>query len=131
MSKDPEVESIAGRAAWRAHRTYDPSRNVPWKRWVARITRMAVWYYWRERAKLREENPTEMWWEEVYVAEPRETDIELDRDDFRMLCESFVEKWPADVIARRYNVPTATMRRMLEDAENRFLAAMRARDDSR
>lgn len=59
MSRDPEVESIAAEAAWRAVDSYDG--RIPLERWIALRVRYSVWAYWRSRAKERHFDITEWW----------------------------------------------------------------------
>ncbi len=103
MWKDPEAESIAGFAALRAMRSFDPSKEVPTRRWVARFVKQRIWQHWRKRAQRREELHTELWWEHVAETPPIE-DLGFDPIDMKFLYEYFIEKWCLDVIARRYGV---------------------------
>jgi DNA-directed RNA polymerase specialized sigma24 family protein len=122
MSRDPEAESLAGVAAWSAHREFDGTRNVPYKRWIAVCVRMAVYHHWRKRARRPEETRQDLFWEDVYSLD----EIDLDStwtEDFQLLTESFVDRWPLDVIARRHGMTVYAVRKRLAEAKEQFLHA--------
>src|SRR4051812_4111950 len=121
MSRDPEMESIAGRAAWRAVRTYNGKLRDP-KRWVARLVRQGVWNYWRYKARIREEQHDLAL--ELAPAVERDTPLDIPQHDFQLLWERYVDKWPLDVIASRHGVPRLWMKRMLALAMERLQDAL-------
>lgn len=133
MSKDPEVDSVAGEAAWRALYLYDEKRGVKLSWWIAQLTKQAVVHYWRRMARLRkrEKLMDELWWAEqtkhgrmtdsgVHYAEdnlilrtPEEEEaLAVQAADWQLLVESFILKWPLDVIARERGVSLGTARQM-------------------
>ena len=118
MSRDPEVEAIANTAGWKAATTYDPTRNVPWKRWVAYVVKVDVWYYWRKLATKRE---TSTDWTENEDEQPLTYDEEpgfVWTEGFQMLVESCVLRWPLDVIAREHRCTIYRVRKMIQEARN-------------
>ena len=121
MYKDPEAESLAGQAAWRAFRTFDDSKKVPYKRWIARCVREDIWGYWR-KLKVR---PMERLGEaEVEVPESPHDDSELlvSTLDFQLLYEKYIEKWPMDVIAKRHGLSVHYAKQFVSIAQQRFIA---------
>jgi DNA-directed RNA polymerase specialized sigma24 family protein len=144
MSKDPEVESLAGVAAWRAVRTYNPLLNVPMERWVARCVKTEVWCYWR---KLRCRPITlkdDTWWESVHCVigaedappnprlgakrvKPEAEELPIPREDHQLLCEYYLDKWPLDVLARRHEVTIPRVKKLLRAAVARLKEAVNAR----
>lgn len=144
MSKDPEVDSIAGEAAWKALYTYDLSKGVKLSWWIAQLTKQSVQYYWRKMAKLRQREKLmdELWWQEQSnigrvssrsVAYPEgdnltmrltidgeELQYDIKREDWQLLIESFVLRWPLDVIARERGISLNTARKMRAAAISRM-----------
>lgn len=104
MSTDPEIDSIAGEAAWRALYTFDAKKNVTIKWWVIQLTKQAIIRYWRQIKRLREREKfmDELWWETQLQSSDTETPIA--NDDWQLLVESFILKHPIDVIARDHNL---------------------------
>lgn len=120
MSKDPEVESIAGMGAFRALRTYNG--RIRFKRWVARCVKTSVWCYWRKRANRHEELKDVAWCCEVYETPPVPCAEEcVSTEDWQMLWEKHVEKWCIDVVARRHSMTIHECKKRLKAAESRFL----------
>lgn len=127
MSADPEMGSIAGRMAWRAIRTYNPSLGVPAKRYLAVLVKRAVWDYWRKvKVRNREEQKCAEWWaaEEPAVYDERVPDVSP--EDWELLVRYHVDKWPLDVMARRFFGGTTvySIRKHLRAAEQRFRLAV-------
>lgn len=127
MSNDPEAESRSATTAWRACMAYDPTMNVPLKRWVAVCVRRMVWDMWRRKAKKREENKPEVWWEKVYsrTEEPSSEFQQTNAIDWLLLTERHFDRLPIDVMARKHRVTVAAMRVRLVDAEANFVRAMK------
>lgn len=146
MSKDPEVDSIAGEAAWRALYTYDIKRNVKLSWWVAQLTKQAVVQYWRRMSRLREHEKLmdELWWAEqtpvgrlpgkdlpVHSSDDNlrhrlsqdEEELATNPVDWQLLVEIFVLKWPLDVIARERSISLGEARRRKMAAIARLEAA--------
>lgn len=143
MSQDPEVDSIAGEAAWRAMYTWDSKRGVKLSWWIAQLTKQSVICYWRRMARLRakEKLRDEFWWRDqakegrftdsssrydddnrVY-RRPTEAEVPVNADDWQLLVESFILKWPLDVIARERSVSLSRARAMRLAAISRLEAA--------
>lgn len=142
MSKDPEVDSIAGEAAWRALYTYKIERGVKLSWWIAQLTKQAVQYYWRRIAKLREREKfmDELWWAEQSEAgrvsdgtrypednqvlrnPDNDVEIEVNANDWQLLVESFILRWPIDVIARERGVSVGAIRKQRTAAISRLEA---------
>lgn len=143
MSNDPEVDSLAGEAAWRALYTYNQERNVKLSWWIAQLTKQAVQYYWRRVAKLREREKLmdELWWQEqsqlgrvstrksdIYEEDNRvlrhreweERDLEISRDDWQLLVESIILKHPLDIIARDRGISLHAARKLRKAALSRL-----------
>lgn len=125
MSKDPEVDSLAGEAAWRALYTYDISRGVKLSWWIAQLTKRSVQYYWRRLAKLREREKLmdELWWQEQSAGHSTEDSINIAATDWQLLVESFVLGWPLDVIAREHGISIGTVKKIRNAAIARLEAA--------
>ena len=139
MSNDPEVDSLAGEAAWRALYTYDLQRGVKLSWWIAHLTKQAVQYYWRRLIKLRkhEKLMDALWWEEQshrgrvsekkYEGEDNlclrvteDEDVDVTATDWQLLVESFVLKWPLDVIARERGISIGEAQRIRTAAISRL-----------
>jgi DNA-directed RNA polymerase specialized sigma24 family protein len=123
MWNDPEAGSIAGIALWRAMMSYDASKNVPLKRWIARRIKTTIWYRWRQKANRKEELHSEFWWEQVYEA-PEESDLDIEAVDYRILVERYIHKWPWDVVAKRYNCNIKAAKELVAGAEHRLRNAV-------
>lgn len=126
MSSDPEMGSIAGIALHRAVSTYDDTRGVPLKRWIARQVKIGVWNYWRRVRDRHEEHQSEVWWGGVFVMDtPEIQELPIPAFDWKLLCEYYIEKWPLDVVARRYDTTVYGARKLLRQAEARLVEATR------
>ena len=147
MSKDPEVDSVAGEAAWRALWTYEEERGVKVSWWIAHLTKQAVIQYWRRISKLRkrEKLMDELWWMEQTkagrvpqdghkfrydednlvnkVSGEEDDGVDVLATDWQLLVESFVLRWPLDVIARERGVSLGKAREMRKAAVSRLEAA--------
>ena len=145
MSKDPEVDSIAGEAAWRALYTYDKERGVKLSWWIAQLTKQSVVHYWRRMAKLRkhEKFMDDSWWAEqsergriseykrreaegdnlVLRITEDDTEIEINAADWQLLVESFLLEWPLDIIDREHGISLGKARRMRRAAMSRLETA--------
>lgn len=152
MSRDPEVLSLAGLAAWKAQQTFNEDKNVPEKRWIALIVKQHIWGYWRE-LKSRREVPfgdimdtvaegsfTKVGFkrgdddesirlksaaanfEPTIMADYSLDDAKLDiaPEDWKILEENYVYKWPLDVIAKRNNITLYELRKRLAAAKSRL-----------
>ena len=121
MSKDPEVESIAGEAVVWAMRTYDPSKGLTALQWASYVTRQHVWQYWRSRAC----RPLEV----TSTLEPScedTTDADDTHPDFQLLVERYIDGVAEWSLARRAGVSTYAMHLRIEAAKARFLQFMGA-----
>lgn len=148
MSRDPEVDSLAGEAAWRALYTYDQKRNVKLSWWIAHLTKQAVQYYWRRIAVLREREKLmdDLWWQEqsqlgrvamraehvdygsddnrtLRHREWEEREIEVDRTDWQLLVELYVLGYPLDVVARQRGMSVGQAKEARNAAVSRLEAA--------
>ena len=144
MSADPEVDSVAGEAAWRAMCSWDSARNVKMSWWIAQLTKQAVIHYWRRLARLRakEKLRDEIWWQDQAMEGridayqnrydddnllhriPKEgTYNDIPAEDFQLLIESYVLRWPLDVIARERGVSLHRARALRNAALSRLEAA--------
>ena len=122
MSKDPEVESIAGNALLRALRTYDG--RVHLYGWISVCVKMEVRDFWRRHNRIK--FMPETWWENVYEVEEPAT-IDMDPYYWQILCEKYLEKWPLDVVARRHGKTVYRIRKDLEAAITAFQEAYNGR----
>lgn len=114
LTRDPEGESLAGLAAWYAYRTFDPTKNVPWRRWVAICVKGHLRDYWKYKR-------TESWVETTTIAPMDSEPIdELLQTDWQLLVESFIDKWPMDVIARRRGITIYQVKYMIRAAVARL-----------
>jgi len=120
MWKDPEAESAAGFGLWRAWRTFDASRNVPLRRWIAFCVRQRVWQEWR-KLKVHQQKD-DVWWESVAEAPPHEAGTFS--FDFRVLVEKHLLRWPWDVVARKYGWTLREAKARVAEAERRFRCSM-------
>lgn len=121
MMKSGDREHVASVAAQRALRYYDGS--IPWRKYVAYITRVEVHFYWRKLKRRAETTMKDEWWsEEVYVLDDSPT-LDISPEDNKLLHEYHVEKWCLDVVARRYGVSVYRARIMLREAEARAYEA--------
>lgn len=118
--KDADAEDAALAATMRCILTFDPSRNVPIKRWLARLVKQAIIHRWRRLRRMHLE-PVSEWFMETVVEVPP-LDCEESTEDYVLLYENFVDKWPIDVIARRRGWSIPRTRRMLAAAKSRFVA---------
>jgi DNA-directed RNA polymerase specialized sigma subunit len=125
LYQDPEMGSIAGNALLRATRTHDPSK-VTLKAYIRVCVKMEAMDYGRRKSKRREEFHEEPFWEGVQETAPCfEAEIPVSQEDWQLLCEYYIERWPYDVVARRHGVTTYRIRRMLKAAVNRLADALR------
>lgn len=124
MSKDPEVDSLASEAAWRALYSYDESRNVKLSWWIAQLTKQSVQYYWRKMAKLREKEKLmdELWWQEQSHRQ-RDDSLDVVASDWQLLIESFVLGYPLDVLARDRGLSLHEVQKLRKAAISRLEAA--------
>lgn len=124
MSKDPEVDSIAGEAAWKALYTYDIKKNVKLSWWIAQLTKQSVQYYWRQLATLRQRERLmdELWWHKQTKKESND-DLSVPSADWQLLVESFVLRLPLDVLARQRGVSMTVISTMRQAAISRLEAA--------
>lgn len=124
MSKDPEVDSLAGEAAWRALYTYKLEKGVKLSWWIAQLTKQSVQYYWRRMAALREREKLmdELWWKEQ-TRRDEQLESDIPDTDWQLLVESFVLKWPIDVIARERGLSEGAVTKMRAAAVSRLEAA--------
>jgi len=128
LSRDPEAESAAGLAAWNAYRTFDPTLNVPWRRWVAVCTKSAVHDMWKKRQHVSLEvlrRPHECdgdTWTEYEVVAPVDSEpIEgVEWWDWKVLVEHYIDGVPCDVIARNRGVSKREAQQMVRDAVERL-----------
>jgi len=122
---DPiEADSIAGLAVRKAHETY--SGKVKWERWVARLVKQRIWAHWRHIRDRHEEEQSEFWTETVmYVERPEESDLRISTEAWQLLYEHHVERWPLDVIARKYGVSVYTIKQWIKALQTRFCEAYR------
>lgn len=123
MCKDPDIDSIAGIAAWKALYSYDKSKNVKLSWWIAQLTKQAVIHFWRRQTKLREKEQLmeEAWWEKVQEME-EESENNIANEDWQLLVESFILKYPLDVIARDRGVSLSAATKMRKAAISRLEA---------
>lgn len=128
MTKDPEAESLAGLAAWKAHRTFDETKNVPWEAWVFLITKQHVISYWRKKSRQEiafSDLDTETFFFSDTVSQTEDSeDLDIPHQDWRLLMESRVLLWPHPVLERRYKVSNRGLKKMLRAAEARLMAAV-------
>lgn len=114
--KDPEMDSLAGLAAWKAHSTFKPEKDVPYKLWVSYCVRMEVYGYWRElrrrpEVQFSQLDTDETIWTEttLHLTSCDESDSLFDGlsiRDWVILVEHFVHRWPLDVIAKNHCMAT-------------------------
>lgn len=104
---DPEYESLAYWATYRAIRTFDPSREVPLRGWVAFMTRRALQGHWRRNKRMR--TCSNLFWDEM--ADDRGSDQDplemealqgLSEFDRVVAVEHWVEGRTVKEIAERY-----------------------------
>lgn len=124
MPRDCEAESLAGEAALRALRTYDPGRAVPMERWISICVRTDVWCYWRQRSRQSETFHDEQWWEENEPVAPEVDEVELPCQDWQILVETYIQRWPIDVVARERGISVYAARKLLRAAEARLERAI-------
>lgn len=123
MTKDPEGQSIANIAVFRAIQSYDATTGVPIRRWIAKKVKQGIWCHWRKIRIRREEFKAELWWDTNVSYSYTEENLGLDQSDWQVLCEHFIDSWPVDVVARRHGVSTHTMRKRLRAAVVRLQKA--------
>ena len=118
MTGDPEAQSIAGTATLHAIETFDPSYNVPLKRWVARCVKLDIWGYWRKVVARKEEQRSDHWWAHLVEELPPDLTLEISDADRDLLFRKYVLKWPNDVIGNRMDPPQTawTVRKALKAA---------------
>jgi DNA-directed RNA polymerase specialized sigma24 family protein len=128
MSRDPEVESLAGLAAWRAFQTYDATKSH-WTTWTGRLVKQEVIMYWRHLKYRREtqmsqiKSPTEEYSSfDGCVMDPviEDSHEKLVDGDWQLLCEYYIDRYPLDVVARRNNMSLHTARKTIAAAVARL-----------
>jgi DNA-directed RNA polymerase specialized sigma24 family protein len=131
--KDPEAESIANAAAWRAYTTYrEPATrygNYTEEGWIALIVRQSIHQEWRRLGRQKRSNEhTDGWWLEVVSTTDDEvSEPVVSPEDWQLLCERFIDGWPVDVIARRHNEGVTHIRRRIAASLQRFTEGMKNR----
>lgn len=139
MSRDPEVESLAGLAAWHAYKTYDETKSH-WRTWTGRLVKQEVIMYWRELKRRRETQmsqlmnrqefdgrPTAFEATVVYI-DPGDTHEKLRDGDWQLLCEYYIDGWPLDVVARENNMSINTARQTIKAAIARLQTSLDGRE---
>ena len=134
MSRDPEVESLAGLAAWHAYQTYDEAKSN-WRTWTGRLVKQEVIMYWRELKRRREWQMSQLhaniegdpvaFEAVVAYADPDSDSHEnLVDGDWQLLTEYYIEGWPLDVVARENNMSIYTARKTIAAAVARLQHAL-------
>lgn len=133
MSRDPEMESLAGLAAWHAFKTYDPEKSH-WRTWVGRLAKQEVIMYWRQLKQRREKQMSQLlsrtdetpFFEATVVYNDPDTDRHdlLANGDWQLLTEYYIENWPLDVVARRNNMTIGVARQTIAAAVARLQASL-------
>jgi hypothetical protein len=113
MSRDQETESLAGVAAWRAWTTYRPELG-DWRPYVSKFVRLSIQYYWRTRKPVLLEAP------ELIPAKEDSEQLDIPMEDWQLLVESYIDRWPMDVIARRHGVTVYRIKKQLTGALSRL-----------
>lgn len=121
MTPDPEAQSLAASACWRAVESYDETTGVPLRRYVAVCVKRAIWDRWRSEKKRREEQKDEAWWSAVVELPPHSHDLVCAEADWQVLVDRFVRHVPLDVIGRRFGESRNAARRRVAAALSRFL----------
>lgn len=131
MSRDPEVESIAGVACLKAVRTYNG--KIELKRWIARVVRQYIHSYWRKRkvrARVWQCDPIaadDYCITELAVAVPDDCEaFQIGALDRLILTDYYVNKLPLDVVGKKYGMPLYRVRLFLTDAVARVRLAAEA-----
>lgn len=133
MTRDPEGDSLANLAAWRAMTSFKPEKKVPLKRWIAICVRTHIHYYWRSRARHPEQQfsqVSEEAWESMHIytstgsseleakltapEEPEE--LPMTRYDWQLLYENFVDRIPLDSIAKKRGISLKAARALVQSA---------------
>lgn len=123
LSRDPEVESIAGEATLRAIRTYDASKGLAIDIWVVYCVKMDCISYLRQRAHRNEQLRETEWFAERFAfreeEEPAE-ELQLQKlvspEAWQLLQERFVEGWNRRAMARKRGVTVREVDRLLRIA---------------
>lgn len=127
MSKDPEVESIGAVRAWRALQDFDPSQSSIEQR-ITHMVKQGVWCYWRKmrvRKVVSVQMPITPEGDQIDVAAPEvDTDTPLEPWVRELLCNYYIDRWPLDVVAKRYNRSVHQVRKLLADARMRFFVSL-------
>lgn len=133
MTRDVEADSAAGIATLRAVRTFNGS--IPIERWVARWVKIVLWNGWRKqkvRAKVWATDPQTETFSlcEMAIAPPEEEDagfLTLSVRERQLLTDYYINKWPLDVIQRRYQFSSRNATRIaLRVLVQRFQDAINA-----
>jgi DNA-directed RNA polymerase specialized sigma24 family protein len=127
MSRDPEAESYAHSATIRAIDTYRPATNVPFKRWLARCVKIAIWNWWRSIQRRHEDVVGGGIWDVNVIdnIETQSADLPIPREDWEFLHSYYIDRWPLDVMARRYGrVSVYAIKQRIRDTVARFADAM-------
>lgn len=127
MSRDPEAEGLAVEAVAYLYR--QNKQDVPMEAQVRVCTRHSVWCWWRSlrvRPKL-ETGHIEDEQEPVLRHAERpahDSELAIGPYDWVLLHERHIEKLPLDSLARDRGVTVSQVRRMIQQAEDRFIIAM-------
>jgi len=132
---DPEAESIANEAAWRAYSSYrEPTLkwgNYTEEGWIAMHVTQGIQGEWRKLhcTKKRSNERTDGWWESVVCTyDPEPSDFECSPADWQILCEKYIDGWAWDVVAKRYCITVAGAKRRVKEALSRFVRAFPTED---
>ena len=128
MSGDPEMGSIAGEAAWIAWSFYDPTKGVPEERWIARTVRLAVWDYWRRKAKRKEEQ-AELWLQMNASTndEPESDPLPITDWERLLLWERYVDGLSFAIIAKRRGINVKIVTQCIDNTVQRLKARLQER----
>jgi len=130
MVKDQEADCLAGIAAWHAYTSFDPTRGLEWKRWVALCTRQTIYQWWRKLHRRGEKHLSALDQEQAEEASAKIAMLdeppfdELSVNDRQLLHEHHVDRWPLDVIAKRRGITVYEAKKLVAAARARLAAAL-------
>lgn len=129
MSRDPEALGVANGAVAHVIRT-KADEKAPTEACIRQTVKHHIWCWWRSircRPKLIQEQEEEAF--QPKETAPQDADLVVGAYDWVLLHERYIERLPLDVLAARRGVSTQMVRRMILQAEDRFIIAMLLQDE--
>jgi DNA-directed RNA polymerase specialized sigma24 family protein len=125
MSNDPEMESEANEAVFRAVRSYSPEYGMLPKAYVTMCVKRNVWDVWRKRAKEKAKLKSSEWWLHVEAEVLPDTELPIPQERWRMLVEHYIDKYTIGCMAHKRGISKSAMVKRIKAAVAQFVNALK------